>query len=70
MRIIHILIFCFAIQRLLQQVAEEQSYCKSVVKQEQQQKELHKLPRHHPLIREVHSDDGEHNIFICCRVAL
>uniref|UniRef100_A0A3P8VW91 [histone H3]-trimethyl-L-lysine(9) demethylase n=1 Tax=Cynoglossus semilaevis TaxID=244447 RepID=A0A3P8VW91_CYNSE len=43
--------------RLLQQVAEEQSYCKSVVKQEQQQKELHKLPRHHPLIREVHSDD-------------
>ncbi|XP_036939199.1 lysine-specific demethylase 4A isoform X2 [Acanthopagrus latus] len=40
-------------------VAEEQSYCKSIVKkqQQQQQAELCKLPRHHPLIREVHSDD-------------
>ncbi|XP_035526704.1 lysine-specific demethylase 4A isoform X3 [Morone saxatilis] len=39
------------------QVAEEQSYCKSVVKKQQQQAQLPKLPRHHPLIREVHSDD-------------
>ncbi|XP_041804816.1 lysine-specific demethylase 4A-like isoform X3 [Chelmon rostratus] len=39
------------------QVSEEQSYCKSVVKKQQQQAELHKLPRHHPLIREVYSDD-------------
>ncbi|CAG01941.1 unnamed protein product, partial [Tetraodon nigroviridis] len=39
------------------QVAEEQSYCKSIVKK-QQQAELCKLPRHHPLVREVHSDDG------------
>ncbi|XP_041804817.1 lysine-specific demethylase 4A-like isoform X4 [Chelmon rostratus] len=38
-------------------VSEEQSYCKSVVKKQQQQAELHKLPRHHPLIREVYSDD-------------
>ncbi|XP_035526705.1 lysine-specific demethylase 4A isoform X4 [Morone saxatilis] len=38
-------------------VAEEQSYCKSVVKKQQQQAQLPKLPRHHPLIREVHSDD-------------
>ncbi|XP_029381007.1 lysine-specific demethylase 4A isoform X2 [Echeneis naucrates] len=37
-------------------VSEEQSYCKSVVKK-QQQEQLRKLPRHHPLIREVHSDD-------------
>ncbi|XP_071347412.1 lysine-specific demethylase 4A isoform X2 [Trachinotus anak] len=36
-------------------VSEEQSYCKSVVKK--QQEHLRKLPRHHPLIREVHSDD-------------
>ncbi|XP_019965308.1 lysine-specific demethylase 4A isoform X1 [Paralichthys olivaceus] len=42
---------------LLQQVSEEQSYCKSVAKKQQQQEELRKLPRHHPLIREVHSDD-------------
>ncbi|XP_060939870.1 lysine-specific demethylase 4A isoform X3 [Limanda limanda] len=43
---------------LLQQVSEEQSYCKSVVKkQQQQQEQLRKLPRHHPLIKEVHSDD-------------
>ncbi|XP_073346708.1 lysine-specific demethylase 4A-like isoform X1 [Pagrus major] len=39
------------------QVAEEQSYCKSIVKKQQQQAQLCKLPRHHPLIREVHSDD-------------
>ncbi|KAL7387000.1 hypothetical protein ABVT39_016858 [Epinephelus coioides] len=38
-------------------VAEEQSYCKSVVKKQQQQAQLCNLPRHHPLIREVHSDD-------------
>ncbi|XP_067330609.1 lysine-specific demethylase 4A isoform X2 [Channa argus] len=38
-------------------VSEEQSYCKSVVKKQQQQAELRKLPRHHPLIREVDSDD-------------
>lgn len=38
-------------------MAEEQSYCKSIVKK-QQQAELCKLPRHHPLVREVHSDDG------------
>lgn len=38
-------------------MAEEQSYCKSIVKK-QQQAELIKLPRHHPLVREVHSDDG------------
>ncbi|XP_041659041.1 lysine-specific demethylase 4A isoform X3 [Cheilinus undulatus] len=39
------------------QVSEEQSYCKSVVKKQQQQAQLPKLPRHHPLIRELHSDD-------------
>uniref|UniRef100_UPI0037E96029 lysine-specific demethylase 4A isoform X3 n=1 Tax=Semicossyphus pulcher TaxID=241346 RepID=UPI0037E96029 len=39
------------------QVSEEQSYCKSVVKKQQQQEQLPKLPRHHPLIRELHSDD-------------
>uniref|UniRef100_A0A3P8TAM7 [histone H3]-trimethyl-L-lysine(9) demethylase n=1 Tax=Amphiprion percula TaxID=161767 RepID=A0A3P8TAM7_AMPPE len=39
-------------------VSEEQSYCKSLVsKQQQQEEELCKLPRHHPLIRELHSDD-------------
>lgn len=38
-------------------MAEEQSYCKSIVKK-QQQAVLSKLPRHHPLVREVHSDDG------------
>ncbi|XP_032387160.1 lysine-specific demethylase 4A isoform X1 [Etheostoma spectabile] len=39
------------------QVSEEQSYCKSVVKKQQKQAQLCTLPRHHPLIREVHSDD-------------
>lgn len=39
------------------QVSEEQSYCKSIVKKQQEQAQLRKLPRHHPLIREVHSDD-------------
>ncbi|XP_026230050.1 lysine-specific demethylase 4A-like isoform X2 [Anabas testudineus] len=38
-------------------VSEDQSYCKSVVKKQQQQAELRKLPRHHPLIREVNSDN-------------
>ncbi|XP_028284310.1 lysine-specific demethylase 4A isoform X2 [Parambassis ranga] len=37
-------------------VSEEQSYCKSVVKKEQES-QLCRLPRHHPLIREVQSDD-------------
>ncbi|CAJ1071846.1 lysine-specific demethylase 4A isoform X2 [Xyrichtys novacula] len=41
-------------------VSEEQSYCKSVVKKQQQQAELPKLPRHHPLIRELHSDDEKY----------
>ncbi|XP_029308850.1 lysine-specific demethylase 4A-like isoform X2 [Cottoperca gobio] len=41
-------------------VSEEQSYCKSVVKKQQQQAQLCKLPRHHPLVREVHSDDDEY----------
>ncbi|XP_071382980.1 LOW QUALITY PROTEIN: lysine-specific demethylase 4A-like [Centroberyx affinis] len=36
--------------------SEEQSYCKSVVNK-QQQAELCKLPRQHPLLREVDSDD-------------
>lgn len=58
-----ILVLCLAIHWLVQQVSEEQSYCKSVAKkQQQQQEDLRKLPRHHPLIREVHSDDGKHNI--------
>ncbi|KAK2822191.1 hypothetical protein Q5P01_022256 [Channa striata] len=39
------------------QVSEEQSYCKSVAKKQQEQAQLRKLPRHHPLIREVDSDD-------------
>ncbi|XP_031137014.1 lysine-specific demethylase 4A-like isoform X1 [Sander lucioperca] len=39
------------------QVSQEQSYCKSVVKKQQKQAQLCTLPRHHPLIREVHSDD-------------
>ncbi|CAG5896917.1 lysine-specific demethylase 4A isoform 2-T2 [Menidia menidia] len=38
-------------------VTEEQSYCKSVGKKQVQEAQLCKLPRHHPLIREVHSDD-------------
>lgn len=50
--------FCLGINLFLQQVSEEQSYCKSVVKKQQQQAQLCKLPRHHPLIREVQSDDG------------
>lgn len=53
-----VLKFCLAVHLLLQQVSEEQSYCKSVVKKQQQQAQLRKLPRHHPLIREVHSDTG------------
>lgn len=54
-----VLKFCPAVQLLLQQVSEEQSYCKSVAKKQQQQAQLCKLPRHHPLFREEHSDDGE-----------
>ncbi|XP_047445612.1 lysine-specific demethylase 4A isoform X2 [Mugil cephalus] len=38
-------------------VSEEQSYCKSVVDTQQQEAQLCKLPRHHPLIRELYSDD-------------
>ncbi|XP_054482589.1 lysine-specific demethylase 4A-like isoform X2 [Anoplopoma fimbria] len=41
-------------------VSEEQSYCKSAVKKHQQQAQLCKLPRHHPLIRELHSDNEEY----------
>ncbi|TWW72745.1 Lysine-specific demethylase 4A [Takifugu flavidus] len=40
----------------LQQMAEDQSYCKSFVKKQKLQAELSKLPRHHPL----HSDDDTH----------
>lgn len=39
-------------------MSEEQSYCKSVAKKQQQQAQLSKLPRHHPLLREPHSDEG------------
>lgn len=42
----------------VQQMSEEQSYCKSVAKKQQQQAQLIKLPRHHPLLREPHSDEG------------
>lgn len=56
--VIPVLKFGVAIHILLQQMSEEQSYCKSIVKKQQQQAQLSKLPRHHPLIREVHSDDG------------
>ncbi|XP_068196503.1 lysine-specific demethylase 4A-like [Antennarius striatus] len=38
-------------------ISEEQSYCKSIVKKQQQQAVLSKLPRHHPAVREGHSDD-------------
>ncbi|KAM3865999.1 lysine-specific demethylase 4A-like [Diretmus argenteus] len=47
--------FPLAIPLLLHQVSEEQSYCKSVV--DKQQSPLRKLPRQHPLLREVHSDE-------------
>ncbi|XP_075954806.1 lysine-specific demethylase 4A-like isoform X2 [Anarhichas minor] len=47
------------IPQIHHQVSEEQSYCKSVVKKQQQQAQLCKLPRHHPLIREVNSDNEE-----------
>lgn len=53
-----VLKFDVTIHIMLQQMAEEQSYCKSIVKKQKQHAELSKLPRHHPLIREVHSDDG------------
>ncbi|TNN77106.1 Lysine-specific demethylase 4A [Liparis tanakae] len=46
--------------KVKQHVSVEQSYCKSVVKKQQLQARLCKLPRHHPLIREVHSGDEEH----------
>ncbi|XP_034038547.1 lysine-specific demethylase 4A-like [Thalassophryne amazonica] len=41
-------------------VSEEQSYCKSVVKKQQEQAQLCKLPRHHPLIREANTDEDEY----------
>ncbi|XP_040026633.2 lysine-specific demethylase 4A isoform X1 [Gasterosteus aculeatus] len=41
------------------QVSEEQSYCMSVVEKQQPQAQLCTLPRHHPLIREAHSDNEE-----------
>nr|XP_061795147.1 lysine-specific demethylase 4A-like [Nerophis lumbriciformis] len=46
-------------------VSEDQSYCMSVVtkqqqQQQQQQEQLRKLPRHHPLFRELYSDDIHH----------
>uniref|UniRef100_A0A7N5ZS46 [histone H3]-trimethyl-L-lysine(9) demethylase n=1 Tax=Anabas testudineus TaxID=64144 RepID=A0A7N5ZS46_ANATE len=53
-----VLKFSFVVHLFFQQVSEDQSYCKSVVKKQQQQAELRKLPRHHPLIREVNSDNG------------
>ncbi|XP_047223909.1 lysine-specific demethylase 4A isoform X3 [Girardinichthys multiradiatus] len=40
-------------------VAEEQSYCKSVSKKQEQEAQLCRLPRHHPLIREACSDDDQ-----------
>ncbi|KAM4728257.1 lysine-specific demethylase 4A-like isoform 2-T2 [Anableps anableps] len=40
-------------------VAEEQSYCKSVSKKQEQEDQLCRLPRHHPLIREACSDDDQ-----------
>uniref|UniRef100_A0A7N6B142 [histone H3]-trimethyl-L-lysine(9) demethylase n=1 Tax=Anabas testudineus TaxID=64144 RepID=A0A7N6B142_ANATE len=52
-----VLKFSFVVHLFFQQVSEDQSYCKSVVKKQQQQAELRKLPRHHPLIREVNSDN-------------
>uniref|UniRef100_A0A8C6NYS1 [histone H3]-trimethyl-L-lysine(9) demethylase n=1 Tax=Nothobranchius furzeri TaxID=105023 RepID=A0A8C6NYS1_NOTFU len=39
----------------VQQVSDEQSYCKSLAKKQEVQ--LCKLPRHHPLIRDAPSDD-------------
>ncbi|XP_074544517.1 lysine-specific demethylase 4A isoform X2 [Halichoeres trimaculatus] len=38
-------------------VSEEQSYCKSVAKKQQQQAQLPKLPRPHPLLTDLHSVD-------------
>ncbi|KAM9844885.1 lysine-specific demethylase 4A isoform 2-T2 [Aulostomus maculatus] len=46
-----------ALKNNKRKVSEEQSYCKSVVTKQQQQAQLRKLPRHHPLFRESHSDD-------------
>lgn len=48
----------FVIPFRVQQMSEEQSYCKSLAKKQQQQAQLSKLPRHHPLVREPHSDEG------------
>nr|XP_061797327.1 lysine-specific demethylase 4A-like [Nerophis lumbriciformis] len=38
-------------------VSEEQSYCMSVNSEQQQHAQLRKLPRHHPLFREIYSED-------------
>ncbi|XP_061549586.1 lysine-specific demethylase 4A isoform X1 [Phycodurus eques] len=38
-------------------VSEEQSYCMSVATKQQHQDQLRKLPRHHPLFREILSED-------------
>lgn len=43
------------IPQIHHQVSDEQSYCKPV--KNQQEAQLCKLPRHHPLFREAHSDD-------------
>ncbi|KAI4809126.1 hypothetical protein KUCAC02_018036 [Chaenocephalus aceratus] len=49
------------IPRIQHQVSEEQSYCKSVVKKLlQQQAQLCKLPRNHPLFKEEHSDNDDY----------
>lgn len=41
------------------QVSEEQSYCKPISKNQEQEHQLCRLPRHHPLIRESCSDDDQ-----------
>ncbi|XP_054622896.1 lysine-specific demethylase 4A-like isoform X2 [Dunckerocampus dactyliophorus] len=38
-------------------VSEEQSYCMSLITKQQQEAQLRKLPRHHPLFREIYSED-------------
>lgn len=53
-----VLKFDVTVPIMLQQMAEEQSYYKSIVKKQKLHAELSNLPRHHPLIREAHSDDG------------
>ncbi|XP_061775815.1 lysine-specific demethylase 4A isoform X2 [Nerophis ophidion] len=38
-------------------MSEEQSYCMSVNRQQQKHAQLRKLPRYHPLFREIYSED-------------